>query len=87
MKTEIVIPIPKVCNSYNVSDPRPISLLPLPGKLIERFVHQNLLDRIEVNELISEDQYGFRPGHSTTDAISTLTDNIGINMNNNQLTP
>lgn len=34
-KIATVIPIPKVANSHNVSDLRPISLLPLPGKYLK----------------------------------------------------
>ena len=37
-----VTPLPKASNSNNVSSLRPISLLPLPSKLIEKIVHNRI---------------------------------------------
>lgn len=85
-KTAIVVPIPKIKHSHNVSDLRPISLLPLPGKILERSVHANLLTYLEQHNLLSRWQFGFRPGLSTTDAIATLVDDVGHNLNNRLLT-
>ena len=36
-----VTPLPKAGKSNDVSNLRPISLLPLPSKLIEKIVHNN----------------------------------------------
>lgn len=44
------------------------------------------MNHLTENSLLSPNQFGFHPGKSTTDAISLLVDNIGLNMNNNQLT-
>lgn len=85
-KIATVIPTPKIANSKKVSDLRPISLLPLPGKVLERFIHRNLMNHLESNKSISDFQFGFRPALSTTDAITTLIDDTGINLNNNKLT-
>ena len=41
-KIGTVIPIPKVPNPHNVTDLRPITLLPIPGKILERLVHNKL---------------------------------------------
>lgn len=86
LKEAVVIPIPKIKHSHNVSDLRPISLLPLPGKVLEHFVHSNLLIHLDRHDLLSRWQFGFRPGLSTTDAIATLVDDVGLNLNNRQLT-
>lgn len=85
-KNAFVIPIPKIPNPTRVSDLRAISLLPTPGKILERFVHRDLMYRLTENDLLSHCQFGFRLGYSTTDAIFTLVDDIGNNMNNNKLT-
>ena len=37
-KIATVTPIPKVANATNPSDLRPISLLPVPGKLLEKYI-------------------------------------------------
>ena len=45
----IVIPIPKAGSSALVKNYRPISLLPLPGKILEKLVHTQLSSHIESN--------------------------------------
>lgn len=85
-KMATVVPIPKVKNSHNVTDLRPISLLPLPGKILEHFVHTNLLTYLERHDLLTRKQFGFRPGLSTTDAIATFVDDVGLNLNNRHYT-
>lgn len=57
-----MISIPKEGEKDNPSNYRPISLLPLPGKLI----HQRLLNYLENNSILTDRQGGFRPGFSTT---------------------
>lgn len=85
-KIGTVIPIPKVKNSSNVSDLRPISLLPLPSKILEKFIHADLMNYLTDYHLLNDAQFGFRPGLSTSDAIATLLDDIGLNINNGNLT-
>ena len=60
-----------------VDDPksnRPISLLCVPFKVLERLVHTRL-DPI-VESTLPATQAGFRPGRSTVDQIVHLTDDI-----------
>lgn len=54
-----VIPITKMQNSSNASDLQPLSLLPLPGKVLERFVHKDVLKYLESNDVLSNNQFGF----------------------------
>jgi exonuclease III len=65
-----VIPIPKVPEATNPSDYRPVSLLPIGSKLVETQLHAELLLYIEPR--LSNVQFGFRSGRSTTDAIVLL---------------
>ena len=46
-----IIPIPKVNNRTGAGDLRPVALLPIPGKLLERFVHCQFLHYVELNDL------------------------------------
>ena len=59
-KKATVTPIPKKGDLQLVSNYRPISLLPTPGKVMEKLVHHQLIDHIENNSLLSDYQYGFR---------------------------
>ena len=79
-KNALVIPIHKKGDLSSVSNYRPISLLPQPGKLLEKLVHNRLTDYIEHNELLSNKQHGFRKHKSTLDALHQLTSQINVNM-------
>ena len=57
-----IVPIPKDKN-VTLSNLRPISLLPVITKILERVVLNSVKDR--VLNLYGPDQHGFRPGHST----------------------
>ena len=80
-KTAKVVPLFKGGNKENVENYRPISLLPLPGKILEKIVHSRLTDYFDQTNFISENQGGFRKGFSTTSIIADLTDDLfnGIN--------
>ena len=77
-KSFIVIPIPKPgkCCSLSTSY-RPISLLCPAAKVMEAL----LLPSVNSHLLPSEDQHGFRPGHSTTSALLQLTSDIATGLN------
>ena len=61
----------------NISDPnnyRPISLLPLISKRLERYIHNHLLPHLDSNNLIYQYQSGFRHKHSCHSALARLCD-------------
>ena len=74
MKEGTVTPIPKGSTSLNVSDYRPIFVLPGPSKVIERIVYNQLVYYLETNALLDNRQHGFRKGFSTASAIMEVTD-------------
>ena len=59
---------------------RPISLLPCMSKIIEKVVHRRLYNFCEMQGLIFNKQFGFRPKCSTIDAVSNFVANILSNM-------
>ena len=69
-----------------MNDLRPVSLLPLPGKLLERLIHTHISTYLETNGLLDERQGGFRKGHSTISTIAEFTDDLFEDINNNKLT-
>ena len=75
-KEALVVPIPKINNPSNVNDLKPISLLPLPGKILESLIHQQLSAHLENNKLINDSQNGFRKDKSTTDTTFQLITEI-----------
>lgn len=51
---------------------RPISVIPVIGKLIELIVNDQIYTFLESNNVLSKDQFGFRRGKSTADALDGL---------------
>ena len=81
-----VIPLQKPGIKCDVNNLRPVSLLPLPGKIAERLAHTKLIDYLETNNYINENQGGFRKGRSTVITATELTDDIGMGLNKNEYT-
>ena len=77
-----VTPIPKTTiNSTKPSDWRPISQISLPGKLLEKIIHTQLSHYLDSNNILSNNQYGFRKGLSTNAAIFEVLKNLHQNWN------
>ena len=81
-----VVPSFKGGNKSDVGNFRPISLLPLPGKLLEKIVHTKISLFLDSTDMLSDKQNGFRKGHSTTQSIADLTDDLFNSMNKGKIT-
>ena len=75
-KISSVVPIPKASpNTDNPRNYRPISLLPVISKLLERHIHSVVYNHLTENNLLAKDQWGFTAGKSTVTAlISTFNE-------------
>ena len=82
IRRAIIVPIPKVNIPEEIGELRPIALTPLPGKILERFVHTQLLDHLNRHNILTDFQNGFRKNHSTIDTIFKFTTDLQINKNN-----
>ena len=80
-----VTPIFKEGDKSDVNNYRPISVLPVISKIIERSVHNQLYDFLTKNELLNSCQSGFRKNHSTTTTLLDVSDHILNNMNQGKL--
>jgi hypothetical protein len=76
MKLAKIIPIYKSKDKMEFGNYRPISLLPAISKILEKVVHHRLYGFCKSQGLLYENQFGFRPQHSTTDAIAKFTAHI-----------
>ena len=59
-----------------MSNYRPISLLSIFNKLLEKLVSIRLLDLLEKNNIFFDKQFGFRNKYSTEHAILNIVDKI-----------
>lgn len=84
LKKSIIHPIYKTGDRDCVGNYRPISILPSISKILEKIINSRLIDYLENNKLLSNCQFGFRPGKSTDDAVHELTDYVvnSLDVNN-----
>ena len=79
-----VVPLFKAGDQTDPSNYRPISILPVVGKLCEKIVCLQLASYLGENHILCPQQHGFRPGHSTEtamlDAINYVTSNLDTGL-------
>ena len=76
LKIARVIPIFKKGDRTNLNNYRPISLLPVLSKILEKIINNQITKKLDELHLIDDNQYGFRTGHSTEDAVLKFIDYI-----------
>lgn len=69
LKTAVVIPLHKKGNSHDLNNYRPISLLSVFSKVIEKIMKSRLVSFFDRNNILCSNQFGFRAGKSTEDAL------------------
>ena len=72
----MITPVPKQGEPSDPNNYRPISLLPVVNKVLERIIFNKLCDQLN----ISDHQWGFLPGRSTTDAILSAIQEWHLNL-------
>jgi hypothetical protein len=65
---------------------RPISLLDTIGKLFEKILLARILHEVSERRLIRDEQFGFRPRHSTSLQLARLVERITRNFGGKRLT-
>ena len=86
LKIARVIPLPKSKDLSDVNNFRPISILPLLSKPLEKHIQKHLLKFMENNNLFHPFQSGFRQNHSCSTALASLCDKWLSNINESKLT-
>ena len=71
-----VTPVHKKQSKNLVNNYRPISLLPILGKVFEKIIYNNLFSYLDNNQLLSKNQSGFRKGDSCVSQLIAITHNI-----------
>lgn len=76
MKIARVIPLFKSGDHMNLNNYRPVSILPLFSKILEKLMYDRLLSFICKHNLLYKFQFGFRNNHSTNMALIVLIEKI-----------
>ena len=81
-----VIPLSKNSAApFSGANCRPISLLPALAKVMERIMFDQIQHYFDINNLNSDFQHAFRPGHSTCTALTHMTDEWRSDIDNGKL--
>ena len=71
-----VVPVHKKGDKQILKNYRPISLLPIVGKIFERLLYDRMFDFFVKNNLISKNHSIFRPGDSCSNELLSITHEI-----------
>ena len=76
LKIAKVIPIYKKDDNKLFNNYRPISLLPVISKIVEKCMYKQLYHYFQQNNMFCANQYGFRTGHCTEYAALEIIDRV-----------
>jgi Reverse transcriptase (RNA-dependent DNA polymerase) len=82
-----VVAIPKPGKDHSLPGSyRPITFLPTIGKMLEKMILNRMLAFETENQVLLNQQFGFRAKHSTTQQILRITESIALRFNENKST-
>ena len=81
-KTSVIVPIPKIKNTFKVEEFRPINTLPCDEKILETVIKTQLVRYLEDKKVIINEQSGFRNKHSCESALNLVLANFKDDLNN-----
>ena len=85
LKSARVVPLYKKNDKTDVGNYRPVSILSVVSKVLERVIYDQLDQYLSQNSILYEFQSGFRQGFSTDTCLIHLTDYIRFQMDKGQL--
>ena len=86
LKCAIIKPIFKDGNQNEITNYRPISILPVLSKIFERAAANQIIHFLEENNLLSKNQHAYRKFLSTTTCLFELITKIHSNLDNKKIT-
>ena len=86
LKIARVIPLYKSGEQDIFTNYRPVSVLPAFSKILERVMYNRVLKFLNKNNILSDNQYGFRKHHSTSYALTCLYDKISSSIDKKEYT-
>ena len=64
---------------------RPVSVLPVVSKIMEKLVHQQLYSYLQQHAILNPAQFGFRPNHSTQDVLVSMVDDWRLALDKDKI--
>ncbi len=84
-KVARVTPIYKSGGKFCMSNYRPISVISIVARIMEKLIHNQIYEYLIKENLLANSQHGFRPNHSTLTALLDITNRWYQNMDIGQL--
>jgi len=83
LKIAVIKPIFKSGVKTNMNNYRPISILPYLSKVLEKIIHQRIMNHVTNNKILCNNQFGFRKSLSTYMPLLLLQDKVinGFELN------
>ena len=82
MEKENIVPIHKKGDKQHIKNYRPVSLLPIRGKIFKRLIFNEKFIYFSTNKLIFKNQSGFQPGNSCINQLLSITHEIFTSFDN-----
>ena len=82
LKVSKIVPIHKGDSIFEMSNYRPISLLPIFSKILEKLMYTRVINFIKKYKILYVNQFGFQKGMSTEYAINSLMNNMIKSLEN-----
>ena len=82
-KKSNVVPIHKKGDKQLLQNYRPVSLLPIGGKIFERIIFNPIFEYLEKNSLLCPNQSGFHPFDSCENQLLSIVHDIYANFDQN----
>ena len=82
LKLACVTPIHKGNSKLNMTNYRPISILPTFNKILEKLMYKRLINFLEKNKILFQHQFGLKKNKSTSLAILDIYTNLTKSMEN-----
>ena len=85
LKMAVVVPIYKAGDKDKFNNYRPISLLPVFSKVLERIIHTALVSFLNDTNILNPLQFGFRKLHSTYMPLAHMYDKVTEKLQNDEI--
>ena len=85
-KTGNILPLYKSKEHDEISNYRPVCMLNMMSKILEKVVAERLYSHLENNEILTNSQFAYRKARNTELAIISLVDKIIENFDKNKVT-
>ena len=82
LKIAKITPVFKGGNKNDLGNYRPISVLPVISRVLEKCINTRVYDHLELHNLLNPIQFGFRKGRTTEMALSYITSVINGALDN-----